>query len=297
MAEPSFSIVIPTRERPHYLAACVESIAGLDYPSGYQVIIVLDGAQPGTEAVVREWRARLDLQVIAQPQRGAAAARNRGAREAQGEMLAFTDDDCAPDARWLMALAAVAAEAPGAMLGGRTVNGAPLNPYSVASQTVLDAVHLYFNGDGRHPRFFASNNLACPTEGFNSVGGFDETFPYAEDRELCHRWQRTGLAMRPAPDAVVHHLRQLDLRGFVRQHRGYGVGAYHFHRARGTPRSMRRAIETDFYRILLDQVRDQGGTVGRSSIGALVLLSQTANTLGFAVEMVRQTRRARAASP
>ena len=76
------------------------------------------------------------------------------------------------------------------------MNGVPDDAGAIASQAVVDALHSQFNGDGSEPRFFASSNLAVPAEDFEAIGGFDEGFRYAEDREFCERWLRSGQALR-----------------------------------------------------------------------------------------------------
>ena len=132
---PRFSIVIPTYDRPRPLSACLEAMSGLEYPRDrFEVIVVDDGSPEPPEAAAAPFRDRLDLTLLRLPHAGPATARNAGASRARGEYLAFTDDDCAPDPGWLHALAARFAAEPGGLLGGRTINRLPENPYSSASR-------------------------------------------------------------------------------------------------------------------------------------------------------------------
>src|SRR5215470_15202715 len=103
---PFFSIVVPTYRRPAQLAVCLDAITRLDYPADrFEVIVVDDGSGAPPETAVAAVRGRVDVTLLAPPHRGPAAARNAGAAHAKGDVLAFTDDDCAPDASWLRALA------------------------------------------------------------------------------------------------------------------------------------------------------------------------------------------------
>ena len=286
---PSFSVVVPTRDRAASLERCLASLAALDYPrERVEVVVAVDGTDDRSSTRVAEsYQDRLAVIRVQGPRAGPAAARNAGAARAGGRWLAFTDDDCVPHPSWLTELAAVLEVAPAAAVGGRTLNGATGNPCSAASQVVLECTYAHYNPPGRSPGFFATNNLAVPAEAFRRIGGFDETFPYAEDREFCVRWLARGGSTAWAGGAVVHHLRELDLRGLIGQHLGYGRGAYHLHRAYRTSPRLMPALESGFYRQLLARCAAGQPGVGRVRISALVVAAQVANALGFAAELVR----------
>src|SRR3712207_1403127 len=96
---PFFSVIVPTYERPAQLAACLGALARLDCPAAsFEVIVVDDGSAAAPGRRLDEFRDLLDVRLLTQANAGPAAARNRGASEARGSFLAFTDDDCAPDA-------------------------------------------------------------------------------------------------------------------------------------------------------------------------------------------------------
>ena len=129
------------------------------------------------------------------------------------------------------------------MLGGRTLNGLPRNPYAEASQRILSAVYEHYNADPEQARFFASGNLALSRHAFARLGGFDaQGFPFvaAEDRDLCDRWLRSGGRMVFVPEAEVLHAHDLSLAAFCRQHFGYGRGAFRFHNTRDARRESLR---------------------------------------------------------
>lgn len=104
---PTVSIVVPVRNRPRQLDACLAALARLEYPSDrWEVIVVDDASSDDTAARAEAWKERLALQLIRLPQQvGAAECRNQGARAARGEIIAFTDSDCLPHPRWLRELA------------------------------------------------------------------------------------------------------------------------------------------------------------------------------------------------
>ena len=102
MENPSFSIVIASYRRPGPLAACLQSLAQLDYPRDrFEAVVVDDGSQPSLAPVVEAARGPLEVRFLRQKNAGPATARNTGAAQARGRFLAFTDDDCAPSPDWL----------------------------------------------------------------------------------------------------------------------------------------------------------------------------------------------------
>jgi hypothetical protein len=114
---PKVSIVIPVKDRPVDLRHCLESLAALDYPQEkLEIIVVDDGSSDTTPQVACELGARLLHSGAVGG--GPAAARNRGAQEAQGEILAFIDSDCTASPQWLRQLLPVFATPQVAAVGG-----------------------------------------------------------------------------------------------------------------------------------------------------------------------------------
>jgi GT2 family glycosyltransferase len=230
---PFFSIIIPTYGRPDRLQECLQAIARSSYARDrFEVIVVDDGSPQPQDEVAAKFETQLDLKLLRQENAGPATARNTGAAQAQGEFLTFTDDDCAPAPDYLQKLAECFAQTPASLVVGKTINTLTDNPYSSASQMLIDYIYAYFNA--QQPRFFASNNFAVTKALFHRIGGFDTTYPLAaaEDRDFCERWRFHGYPMIYAPEAYIYHAHTLTGRKFWRQHFNYGRGAFHFHQAR-----------------------------------------------------------------
>jgi glycosyltransferase involved in cell wall biosynthesis len=84
------SVVIPVHNAETYLNAALESVFAQTY-SPIEVIAVDDGSQDRSVDILRRYSDRVVL--VRQPNRGAAAARNRGVQEARGKWIAFLDAD------------------------------------------------------------------------------------------------------------------------------------------------------------------------------------------------------------
>jgi glycosyltransferase involved in cell wall biosynthesis len=278
-----FSVVIPTYNRSDRLHRCLVALSEQTYPrSQFEVIVVDDGSQTSMQPVVAEVSQVLNIHLIRQTNAGPAAARNAGAALAQGRYLAFTDDDCAPLPDWLEQFAQQFVQTPDGLLGGYTLNGLETNPFSAASQLLIDYLYSYYN-DGQ-ASFFASNNLALPRQVFLSLGGFDRTFPLAagEDRELCDRIAQQGYPMQAVPAAQIRHYHALSLAKFWQQHFNYGRGAYHFHQVRADRMSAPIKVEPlTFYINLIAHPHRQSLPQSAWLLALLMFLSQVANVVGF----------------
>jgi GT2 family glycosyltransferase len=251
---PSFSIVVATHGRHDQLARCLAALADLDYPRArVEVIVVDDGSPVPLDRVVAPFHDRLALTLLSQKRAGPGAARNTGAALAKETFLAFTDDDCIVSPDWLRKLAARFEAAPEHLVGGRILNGLPDNPYSSASQLLMDYLYAYHNAVPARARFFTANNLAVLAARFRAIGGFDTQYigMTAEDRELCDRWRSFGYDLTYAPEAVVYHHHHLSLPSYWRQQFSYGRGAVAFRRALGARGQPHRLESWRFYLGLL----------------------------------------------
>jgi GT2 family glycosyltransferase len=227
---------------------------------------------------------RLPVTLVRQEPAGPAVARNTGVARARGDCLAFTDDDCRPAPDWLARLADRLDRDPAALVGGLTLNALTDNPYSTASQLLIDYLYSYYNPDAAHARFFTSNNLALSAARFRDSGGFDVTCPRpaGEDREFCDRWQQRGLPMVYAPEARVFHYHLLSLPAFARQHFTYGRGAYYFRLTRARRGGGRVDLEpAAFYTNLIRYPFRRRPRLPATGLAALLTLAQAANACGY----------------
>lgn len=291
MAQPSFSIIVPTYGRPDRLADCVQSVSALQYERDrLELIVVDDGTEDGArvEAALRPFEPRLRVQLLRQQHAGPAAARNRGAQAATGDYLAFTDDDCQVEPGWLAAFARQFTGAPRCIAGGETINALTDNIFTTASETLVAYFRDYNRKKGAP--FFATNNIALPKEVFAQVEGFDERFPLAagEDRDFCARCHQQGHEMVFVPGAQVRHYHALSCGRFFRQHFNYGRGAFFYHKIEAA-RGSRGKLEVEPLRFYFDLIRYPLTIKARRGIrlALLMFLSQAANTSGFFVEKSR----------
>lgn len=282
---PTFSIIVPTYNRPRQLARCLSSIRDLDYPRDrLEVLVVDDGSTRSLVDVVGEYKESVSVKLERTKHRGPAAARNTGAGNAKGEYLVFIDDDCMFSRSWVRFMVTQFKEDPGCAATGRTKNLLTRNIFAKASQILIDFLYAYYNADPLHSRFFTSNNLAMPAKLFHEVGGFDTAFPCAagEDRDLCDRLIEADRQVVYNSEAIVFHAHEMTIQSFLRQHFYYGRAAYHYWRLKGLRQQTRIKVEPlRFYFELLGHPFETCRGVSALFLSTMMILTQIANTTGF----------------
>lgn len=215
---PAASVILCSHNRAAQLAQALPQLYQLRYPGSWEIIVVDNASQDNTAAVAQQLAAQapVPVRVVAQPRLGLSFARNAGLAAAQGEILAFTDDDALPDPDWLVGL--VRALTPTAVLAvGGPVQAAfasppPLwlsahfLPYLALWDLGPEPLRLSYN---EYPRGI---NMAFKRQAFVLAGEFS---PYlgrkgaqllsCEEIEFCLRLERLGGEIWYAPTARVTH--------------------------------------------------------------------------------------------
>ena len=202
------SVVLCTWNRAGLLEGALEGlVAQRDAPS--HEILVVDNASPDSTRQVVERLAAVhpQLQYIFEPQPGLAHARNAAVRRANGELVAFTDDDVrvAPD--WMARIADAFERWPDvSCVGGPVVPRCfePLPPWLTRDQWAPLGVQDYgaeaFRVDSRRPICLIGANLAFRRSALEAIGDFKvslqrvgEGAGSTEDHDLHLRLWAAGL--------------------------------------------------------------------------------------------------------
>jgi len=222
---PLVSIIIPVKDRAGDLRNCLNSLAALDYPAERREIIVVDdGSSDATPQVARELGAVLVASGAVGG--GPAAARNKGAAVARGEILAFIDSDCTASPRWLRELLPVFAEAGTAAVGG-WVDGmhqaAPLDRYEAVMSSLNLGRRAMTGGAGGDTFYLPSCNLLVRREAFAAAGGFRAELQVGEDVDLTWRLRDAGWSIVYLPRGSVCHAHRSRLWPFMKRRFDYGT--------------------------------------------------------------------------
>lgn len=210
MPIPTISVILPTRNRPEYLPAAVQSVfAQQVVPSE---LLVIDDA-PGSHAFetlrALSSHAKIPTRLLPGPQAGPAAARNVGLREATGELAAFLDDDdlwLPQKLEWqvhwldrrpeLGLLGTDCLRTPEPARHPAAVSRMPARVRSISLGALLRRNHLAMSG------------VVVRRECFEHCGGFDESLALAQDWDMwlriATRWQ-VGIVSAPLTIHRLHH--------------------------------------------------------------------------------------------
>ena len=216
------TVIICTYNRCQSLAKTLESAAALRLPEsdGWEVLVVDNNSSDRTREVVEDFCRRYPgrFRFLFEPRQGKSYALNAGVREAEGDVLAFTDDDVTLEPTWLQNLTAGFCDRQWAGAGGRTVLAEPFFPprwLPIGEPDSFEVLAASFDrgpepGELREAPYGA--NMAFRKEMFLKYGGFRTDLGpspgsqvRSEDTEFGHRLLAAGERLRYEPSAVAYH--------------------------------------------------------------------------------------------
>jgi glycosyltransferase involved in cell wall biosynthesis len=241
---PLISVVVATRERPGPLAACLDSLARMDYPN-YEVVVVDNDPDTDATASLMAARPEENLRYARERRRGLAFAHNRGLGHARGVIVAFTDDDVTLDRRWLSEIArGFAATADVACVTGLIMPA----ELQTQAQLLLERHGQYGKGfeqrivncGERRPadplfpftvgKLGSGANMSFRKDRLCQLGGFDQATGVGtvacggDDLAAFFSVLVEGYSLVYQPTALAWHHHRKDEESLGRQAYGYGVG-------------------------------------------------------------------------
>ena len=231
------TVVMPTYNRCELLGRALRGLLQQTAPAeSYEIVVVDDGSTDRTREVVSEVGAPEErLRCLRQENKGPAAARNLGVREARGEIVLFTGDDCLPDERLVEEHLRAHEEAGDVGVVG-LVTWHPeieITPF----MAFLETGPQFGFGRIEDPEdvpiwYFYTANCSAPRRRIEQAGGFDEDFKHAafEDMELAYRMKQRGMQIIYRPSAKTHHHHPTTFEDHLRRQRITGRSAALFYR-------------------------------------------------------------------
>jgi len=210
VAACDISVVIPALNEEKYLARCLNSLVRQSRKEPIEIIVVDGGSTDRTIQVAKEYANK----VLVEPARPVGAARNIGAKQADGDILAFVDADTIACEEWLEEISRTLYSEPGAV----GVTG-PTLPYE---GTHLDRI-AYHVATGWVQRFslrlgrphVAGFNCAYRRGAFWNAGGFDENRVILEDVMLSLRVRHQGQILFDPKMVAYTSLRRIEKYGYA----------------------------------------------------------------------------------
>ncbi|MBI4689282.1 MAG: glycosyltransferase [Nitrospirae bacterium] len=285
-----YSIIVPAYNANNTIGECLNALVHQSIDGGeYEVIVVDDGSTDNTAGIIKKF----PVKYIWQPNKGPAATRNHGAKEAVGDIILFTDSDCVPNRNWIEEMVK-----PFGSLDVVAVKGAyKTNQKSLTARFAQAEFEERFEmlKKAESIDMVDTYSAAFKRDIFRKMDGFDESFPVAnnEDTDLSYKLSSAGCKMVFNPNAIVFHLRHPDtVRKYMRQKfwRGYWRMVV-YKRFPGkmvkdtyTPQSMKFQIMSLFPAIFFVIL----STVSQESLyfAAIAMLSFIISTLPFSLSTI-----------
>lgn len=215
--------IICTYNRAKYIGPLLESLAANDLPKiEYEILLVDNNCTDNTREICDAFAAAhpdVQFHYTVEPEQGLSAARNRGIKEAKGEIIVYIDDDALVDTHYLRDYAEWFASHPETMACGgpiiplyETAEPDWMTPYT---KSLLTAWMDYGNKPRKYPkgRFPGGGNAAYRKSVFGKVGLFNtelgrkgNNLMGAEEKDIFDKMQTLGMQIMYIPSPVLHHI-------------------------------------------------------------------------------------------
>ena len=196
MPPETISFIVPVRNDAERLKIALESVRR-NRTWLLEIIVADNGSTDASVAVARTCGAS----VLELPELRVSAMRNRAARVAGGDVLAFVDADNEIGGGWSAAALECLAE-DGVGAAGQPYEAPPNGSWVQRTYGLLRG-----KASGHADvEWLGSGNLAVRRQLFVDMGGFDESLTTCEDVDLCSRMRQRGWRIvRDSRLASVHH--------------------------------------------------------------------------------------------
>lgn len=302
---PPVTVAICTRDRTEDLRRCLAALEKLDYRD-YEVLVI-DNC-PHTEST-RDLVRMLDkVRYVREEKPGLNRARNRALYEARNEIVAFTDDDAAPDPEWLSSLIRNFDHPLVLCVTGLTM---PLE-LETEAQELFEKYCPFGRGFRRRvytnrvvsplaaARVGAGANMAVRRSLLEKVGPFDVSLDAGTrthsggDTDIFSRILSAGYHIVYDPAAVSWHRHRRSREELTKTLYGYGVGTYAFwtrHLMDGRPGVIRIAAKWFFSHqvrsLILSLLKSRG------SMPSDLLFAELRGALAGPLSFIRSRRESR----
>jgi GT2 family glycosyltransferase len=181
-----------------------------------EIIVVVDGNEELYEKISENENKNIDKIIFNDKNLGLSESRNKGIKEAKGDLIAFFDDDAVANENWLKELAKMYEEKGAIAVGGKLLpKWVTKKPKFLPEEYywLIGATHKGFPEKVTEVRNTFGSNLSFKADVLRELGGFrsemgvkGKTLLQGEETELCERMRnKFGKGVVYNPDAIVYH--------------------------------------------------------------------------------------------
>ena len=197
------SVILPCFNSANTIAVQLEALAKQQWSEPWEVIVSDNGSTDSSVAIVEQYKEQIpNLRIVdSSDKRGASHARNVAAKVANGDALAFIDDDDEVAPGWLAAMGEALSKHD--FVAGRLEHKKLNEPWVVKCHKSEEDKGIFVNTG--HLPFAGTCNLGIKRSLHDAIGGFDETLIRHQDVDYCWRLQQAGTKLDYVPEALVHY--------------------------------------------------------------------------------------------
>jgi len=211
--QPKLSVIIPVYNAEDTFRDTLDSLFASKFKD-FEVVLVDDASTDRSMEIARDYDCRV---LTMEKNSGPSTARNRGASEARGDILFFTDSDVIVQPDTIEKILKAFEDNPdfSALIGSYTVD----TPCTDFFSKFKNLVHHYTHQNSLDIAItFWAGCGAIKKEAFQSVNGFNEEYKTAciEDIELGYRLTAAGHKILLVKNILVTHNKKYDFIGLVK---------------------------------------------------------------------------------
>lgn len=206
------SVIIPTYNGAHKVVKALDSLL-LQRKAADEIIVVIDGSTDNTkEIIIAKNYPFQRLVILEQANGGRAKVRNYGARQAQGDLLLFLDDDMVVPNNWVEQHWLHHVQHHNTLVTGKLLS--PEYDKTNDFQQYKAWLNIQWNRDidTQHSQsdkpdipYITANNFSVPKSLFFELNGFDERLTDAEDYDLAMRAHQHNKAIYFSTNCYAWH--------------------------------------------------------------------------------------------
>lgn len=187
-SQPLISVIVPAYNEEEQLPDCLLSLTHQNTSLPYEVIVVVYKSEDDTFKIAKSF----DVRTILEKVRGRSYARQRGAIEAKGKYLAFTEADCVVPKDWIQSIYNYYKNNPQIIgfAGSYTYKNSSLLVKKLVPFSLALTSFLYKLLNGNYT--FRGTNFSVKKEYLFLAGGFNHRVAPCDDVELGQRAGKLG---------------------------------------------------------------------------------------------------------
>ena len=217
------SIIICTYNRDKYIYNVLKSIAGNDFsPKKFEIILVNNNSTDNTEVECKRFQSdfpQTEFHYFIEKNQGLSYARNKGIKEATGDILIYVDDDATVNKEYLQTYYSFFEQQPSAMAAGGPV--IPVyetqEPKWISHFTLRLITGYLYKGNNRSEfkgnEYPGGGNAAYRKSVFEKIGFFNvdlgrkgDSLMGAEEKDIFDKMRSSGTKYYYLPGAILYHI-------------------------------------------------------------------------------------------